>query len=302
MVSHNRRLHLRTNLLIDTIVGSRGISLSGGQKQRIGLARALFSKKKLVMIDDGFSGLDATTEETVFTNVFGQHGILRKSGLTAILVTHAVSRLPYADLIIALNGRGQIAELGTFDNLRHAGGYVEGLAMKHRYEIVSQGGHNAAEPSLSSAQQSSPRPIVQKRVVKSEEDNLSRQTGEWSTYKYYFGTIGWTRTLLSLFFLVLSGSATKLTELIITYWTDAVSARGSQVNGVYLGLFGMLAGIGAILWVVGCYHFFLFLVPLSAEKLHAKLLGAVMNAPLYFFTSTDTGVTTNRQVILYSQR
>jgi ATP-binding cassette subfamily C (CFTR/MRP) protein 1 len=279
--------------LLDTIVGSRGISLSGGQKQRVGLARALYSKKQLMLIDDGFSGLDAATEETVFVNLFGKQGILRRAGITAILVTHAVARLPYADHIIALNADGRIAEQGAFSFLRSAGGYVEGLATKHKYESTSGRGEGVGELVVDTIA-SHPVAANQSKFTKAEEDNLSRQTGEWSTYKYYFGSIGWSRSLLSLISLVLSGTATKITELLITYWTDAISARGNEVNGLYLGLYGMLSAIGTVFWVVACYHFFLSLVPVSAEKLHARLLGTVMNAPLYFFTSTDTGVTTNR--------
>jgi ABC-type bacteriocin/lantibiotic exporter with double-glycine peptidase domain len=123
---------------------------------------------------------------------------------------------------------------------------------------------------------------------------LNRPIGELSTYKYYFSSIGWSSSLLCLSYTVLSGVAAKLTELLVTYWTNALLAHGTEVNGLYLGLYGMLAVIGTIFWTVACYHFFLYLVPVSAEKLHARLLRAVMNAPLSFFTSTDTGVTTNR--------
>lgn len=292
MYRHSHYL-VRSNMHLDTTVGSRGISLSGGQKQRVGLARAVYSKKQLIMIDDGFSGLDTATEETVFVNLFGRKGLFRRAGITAILVTHAVARLPYADHIIALNAAGQVAEQGKFEDLKHSGGYVEGLATKHKYESGS-GGSEDVEKITPDGKRISPPAAVQKKGIQSEKDDLGRRIGEWSTYKYYFGSIGWRRTLLSLFFLVLSGTSTKLTELLITYWTDALSTHGSEVNALYLGLYGMLAGVGTIFWVVATYHFFLFLVPVSAEKLHARLLGAVMNAPLYFFTSTDTGVTTNR--------
>lgn len=275
--------------------------MSGGQKQRVGLARALYSKKELILIDDAFSGLDAETEETVFVKYFGRQGLLRQAGATAILVTHAVTRLPYSDYIIALDADGQISEQGTFDQLRNAGGYVERLATKHKYESATTSSEDSGvEPSAGqptmSAQDSKARANAK---VEAEEEDLNRSLGELSTYKYYFSYIGWSRSCLSLFYVATSGTAIKLTELLITYWTNALSTHDKQVNsGLYLGLYGMLAGIGAILWVVGCCHFFLSLVPVSAQKLHARLLHTVMNAPLYFFTSIDTGVTTNRLVLL----
>ena len=272
--------------------------MSGGQKQRVALARALYSKKELIIIDDCFSGLDAETEERVFVNFFGQQGFLRKSETTAILVTNAVTRLSYADYIISLDAHGQIAEQGTFMQLQHGGGYVQSLATNHRYETEDSSAPTAngdvdkkpftAQPILSADA------IKARANIKAQEDDLSRPVGEFSTYKYYFSSIGWSSTLLWLFYTVLSGVAAKLTELLVTYWTDALLVHGTEVNALYLGLYGMLAGIGTVFWTVACYHFFLYLVPVSAEKLHARLLSTVMNAPLAFFTSTDTGVTTNR--------
>jgi ATP-binding cassette, subfamily C (CFTR/MRP), member 1 len=272
--------------------------LSGGQKQRVALARALYSKKELIIIDDCFSGLDAETEEKVFVNFFGREAFLRKSGTTAILVTNSVTRLSYADYIISLDAHGQIAEQGTFKQLQHGGGYVQSLAANHRYENEDSSAPTANGDS--SKKSDTPQPTLSADALKSranikaQEDDLSRPVGELSTYKYYFSSIGWSSTLLWLFYTVLSGVAAKLTELLITYWTDALSVHGTEVNALYLGLYGMLAGIGTVFWTVACYHFFLYLVPVSAEKLHARLLSTVMNAPLSFFTSTDTGTTTNR--------
>ncbi|KAN0096080.1 putative ATP-binding cassette transporter [Hyaloscypha variabilis] len=276
----------------DTLVGSKGISLSGGQKQRVALARALYSKKELMIIDDGFSGLDAETEELVFTRLFGKQGLLKRLGTTAILVTHAVHRLPYADHIISLDANGRISEQGSFEQLKGSGGYVENLAIRRKYEpdATATSGEEIALPTVG-AKSAVERLATQ---VKAEDEDLSRPIGEWSTYKYYFASIGWTRSLLSLFYLTLSGTAVKLTELLITYWTNAISEHGNEVNSLYLGLFGLLAGIGIVFYSVSTYHYFLYVVPGSAEELHARLLRSVMNAPLSFFTSTDTGVTTNR--------
>ena len=72
-----------------TLVGSAGISLSGGQKQRLAIARAIYSRNSLVILDDVFSGLDADTEEKVFNRLLGKQGLLRRSHVTVVLVTHA---------------------------------------------------------------------------------------------------------------------------------------------------------------------------------------------------------------------
>lgn len=90
-----------------TQIGSQGFALSGGQKQRLvrsiiskklnknrtnqyqSLARAIYSRAKIIILDDVFSGLDATTEKHVFTKLLGSDGILRKLEATVILVTHS---------------------------------------------------------------------------------------------------------------------------------------------------------------------------------------------------------------------
>ena len=59
-----------------------------------------------------------------------------------------------------------------------------------------------------------------------------------------------------------------------------------------------LTGVGILSFCAGVYHYFLYVVPGSAVELHARLLNAVMGAPLHFFTSTDTGTTTNRYAII----
>ena len=81
-----------------TVIGSNGVSLSGGQKQRLSLARALYARKPLLLLDDVLGGLDATTEHDVVENVFGSNGFLRKNGVAAVLVSH--SRKPMSSYLV----------------------------------------------------------------------------------------------------------------------------------------------------------------------------------------------------------
>ena len=72
-----------------TVIGSRGVTLSGGQKQRVALARAVYADASLLILDDIFSGLDADTEEHIFSCLFSKQGLFRRRETTVILVTHA---------------------------------------------------------------------------------------------------------------------------------------------------------------------------------------------------------------------
>ncbi|MDR9415381.1 MAG: ABC transporter ATP-binding protein [Gracilimonas sp.] len=84
--------------------------LSGGQQQRVALARAIAPKPKLVLMDEPFSGLDAMLRDTTRKEV---RAILKKSGMSAILVTHDQEEaLSFADRIAVMNN-GQVEQIGT---------------------------------------------------------------------------------------------------------------------------------------------------------------------------------------------
>jgi ATP-binding cassette subfamily C (CFTR/MRP) protein 1 len=273
-------------------VGSAGISLSGGQKQRLALARAVYAKKELVILDDVFSGLDAETEELVFNRLLRKQGLLQQMQVTVLLVTHAVHRLPYSNHVIALDNMGRIAEQGSFDKLKDSGGYVQDLAAKLK-------GEDDSSSEEDNGDELQPIKLVPTFPADQEEFNaqteeLNRQTGDFQVYKYYFASIGWKYNTAFIGFVALYGTAGKLTEFVVTYWTDAVAARGNEANGFYLEMYTLLASLGLAGLMGGAYVFLLKVVPKTASVLHERLLRTVMAAPLSFFTSTDTGTTTNR--------
>ena len=70
-----------------------------------------------MILDDVFSGLDAISEDRIFSRLLGKTGLLRRLGTTVTLVTHAAHRLSYADQIIALSVQGTVSEQGTFEQL-----------------------------------------------------------------------------------------------------------------------------------------------------------------------------------------
>ncbi|KAE9376787.1 putative ATP-binding cassette transporter [Stipitochalara longipes BDJ] len=270
-----------------TPVGSAGISLSGGQKQRLALARALYARNELVILDDIFSGLDAETEEHIFNKLLGKNGLFRQLGTTVLLATHAIHRLSYSDYVIAMGGSdGRIVEQGSFDQLRNAGGYVQSLAARIKSEDTESSAGKKSDVSAGLA------PF--KADNEEEIEELNRQTGDFAVYSYYFGSIGWFTAAVFFAFVVLFGVSSKMTEFLITFWTKAVTAHGNEVNGFYIGLYAMLAFLGLLGLVLAVAQLALALVPRSAEVLHERLLTTVMAAPLSFFTKTDTGTTTNR--------
>ena len=100
------------NLGLDTHVGDRGTSLSGGQRQRLGIARAFFTKPKLLVFDEATSSLDGETEEQITATLEKIKG-----KTTLILIAHRLSTVRSADLVIYINN-GTIQCQGSFEYVR----------------------------------------------------------------------------------------------------------------------------------------------------------------------------------------
>ncbi|WP_414939447.1 ABC transporter ATP-binding protein [Amycolatopsis sp. cmx-11-51] len=95
----------------DTLVGERGLTLSGGQRQRLGLARALMTDPRVLVLDDATSAIDTVTEAAI-------HDTLRSvtAGRTTLLIAHRRSTLALADRIAVLD-KGRVVDIGTEEEL-----------------------------------------------------------------------------------------------------------------------------------------------------------------------------------------
>jgi ABC-type multidrug transport system fused ATPase/permease subunit len=98
---------------LDTNLGERGAKISGGQRQRIGIARALFTKPKLLVLDEATSALDGGTEESISRDI---HKL--KGSTTVVIIAHRLSTIREADLVLYMD-KGVIVAQGTFEEVRN---------------------------------------------------------------------------------------------------------------------------------------------------------------------------------------
>ncbi|KAI8662569.1 hypothetical protein LRP88_06782 [Fusarium phalaenopsidis] len=146
----------------ETVVGERGISLSGGQKARVSLARAVYARADIYLLDDVLSAVDSHVGRHIIDNVLGPRGLL--SSKTRILATNAIAVLRQASYVTLLKD-GEVAERGTYKQLVSMKGLVADLLRTAGHES----GSNSSEPS-SSASSSKAATIIEPDSSQAKEE------------------------------------------------------------------------------------------------------------------------------------
>ncbi|RKF55054.1 Metal resistance protein YCF1 [Golovinomyces cichoracearum] len=139
----------------ETQVGERGISLSGGQKARLTLARAVYARADIYLLDDCLSAVDQHVGRHLIDNVFGPNGLLR--GKTRILATNSIPVLKEADFIYLLRD-GRIVEKGT---------YLQLMAMKGEISTLMK-----TAGSREQTQEESEQSSCNSTIVATEENDI----------------------------------------------------------------------------------------------------------------------------------
>ncbi|OWF39711.1 multidrug resistance-associated protein 5-like [Mizuhopecten yessoensis] len=217
-----------------TEIGERGINISGGQKQRLSLARAVYSKSAIYLLDDPLSAVDVHVGRHLF------HKCITKTlaGKTVILVTHQLQYLKHCDEILVI-GEGKIAERGHHYDLIDRNGYY-GSMMGQFHATTS---HNAAtgDNKYSSSQHGqiqSPNESKEKTSSNADEKkgNLTEKeeahVGDvsWGTYKSYMSAGGGYVPLSFVMLLVIISCAV----LVFTDWWLGVWLRDNAAFTTFI--------------------------------------------------------------------
>jgi ABC-type multidrug transport system fused ATPase/permease subunit len=99
---------------IDTQVGERGTKISGGQRQRLGIARAMFTRPHLLVLDEATSSLDGETEADISEAIHALRG-----ATTVVMIAHRLSTVRNADIVVYMD-KGRVLATGTFSEIRSA--------------------------------------------------------------------------------------------------------------------------------------------------------------------------------------
>ncbi|CAI6082463.1 unnamed protein product, partial [Clonostachys chloroleuca] len=266
-----------------TNTGTRGSRLSGGQQMRVSLARALYSKRSLMILDDVLTGLDRSTEASILNAAFGKDGLVKQLGSTVVLATNSVAHLNFADHIIVLNEDGTIAEQGTLEEVSAAGGYASRLA-------------NLPAPSTARPELELSKETLEELELPGddEEFDMSRSAGDFQVYKYYVQLAGPGTFLFYLLACAAFVFGLSFPSIWLQWWTNSNKEHPNENSAYWLSVYASLAALALGSCMLSDYIFRIILLPKTSTKFHELLLGTTVHANTAFLTSTDAGQTTNR--------
>ncbi|KAJ5909248.1 P-loop containing nucleoside triphosphate hydrolase protein [Penicillium taxi] len=268
----------------NTQVGDRGISISGGQRQRLALARAVYSKLDIMVLDDVFSALDIRTATCIMHRLFGLDGLLRQLNKTIILVTNSTHILQDSDWIVILNSDGSMREQGTWHQPQIQALY-QSLEIHRGARTIENWDEVEPEDKFLS--------VCQTKTAPSRPESLDpfRKNGDSAVYNHYISAIGGYRLLSAILIFLSSAIFAILIQSWLRIWTESNTA--SQHIWFYLRVYVALA-IGHWVSLTGIGTMPLLVVPTSGRALHSQILNTVIKAPLSFITSADIGTTLSR--------
>uniref|UniRef100_A0A3Q3RY77 ABC-type glutathione-S-conjugate transporter n=1 Tax=Mastacembelus armatus TaxID=205130 RepID=A0A3Q3RY77_9TELE len=306
-----------------TEIGEKGLNLSGGQKQRVSLARAVYRKADVYLLDDPLSAVDAHVGQHIFDKVIGPKGVLRDK--TRILVTHGMSFLPQADLILVLVD-GEITESGSYQELlsRHGAfaDFIHTFASTERKESAIQRGKETLHISLfffffikltyglsifnrgdttnSNLQNMEPVSEADEEQVPEDLGKLTEvdkaRTGrvKLEMYRKYFKTIGLAIIIPIVFLYAFQQGASLAYNYWLSMWADDPIVNGTQIDtNLKLTVFGALGFVQGIA-IFGTTVAISVCGIIASRQLHMDLLINVLRSPMSFFECTPSGNLLNR--------
>ncbi|GIJ90521.1 hypothetical protein Asppvi_009478 [Aspergillus pseudoviridinutans] len=244
------------------------------------LARALFSKCDILLLDDTFSGLDGETEQIIFDNLFGVTGLTRRLETTVVLVCNSSQYFQAADHVVVL-GDHRIIDQGNWQDIRVKAASIAKFTSGHRTRDKAVLSANSDELS------------AHLRAKDETEIDLARQTGDPALYGYYLSSIDF----MNIFFLITSTASYALFITIPQYWLRLWTELGGRNTAFYVGGFLFLSSLSWISTSAQMWSILIRLAPQSGSRLHQRLLHIVTSAPLSYFSKTDNGSILNSQDI-----
>ncbi|XP_072179889.1 ATP-binding cassette sub-family C member 9-like [Diadema setosum] len=293
-----------------TELGDKGITLSGGQKQRVSVARAMYARSDVVILDDPLSALDMHVSADLFNK--GIKGILRQRHQTVILVTHQLQYLPHADKIIYMSD-GEVKCQGTSEEIVQVCPELK-RQWQQAVRKASESGGDKRESTTELERKKLFRQCSRQISIFSNAESVrgneidsllvqeERDVGAvaFSNYIFYLSSVGYVIAAVILAFAVLRGSLQVATNFWLSEWSEAGMKNTTTNNNTTIGdQTDYVIGFAALsMATVVCQVLFNFMVNAgiltAAKRIHFYLLENLIRVPMRFFDITPIGRILNR--------
>ncbi|XP_072320763.1 ATP-binding cassette sub-family C member 12 [Eucyclogobius newberryi] len=308
-----------------TEIGERGLNLSGGQKQRISLARAVYSNRDIVLLDDPLSAVDAHVGKHIFEECIKKE----LHGKTILLITHQLQYLEFCDDILLLED-GEIVESGHHQELMRFNKRYAQLISNYQVERSKEQKDEHEIPIQDRVQEDTMRrarsesgidnpgldmsgenvePVSPKcpadgdQLVK--EETSTEGSMKWRIYYSYIkATGGLCVVFLMLVIFALLVGTTAFGNWWLSYWlgqgngfNDTVSNPGNITDNpklhFYQMIYGLIVVFMLVLAIVKCFVYTSITIN-AACNYHENIFRNVISRPMSFFDTTPTGRILNR--------
>ncbi|XP_071665785.1 multidrug resistance-associated protein 1-like isoform X2 [Patagioenas fasciata] len=290
-----------------TEIGERGVNISGGQKQRVSLARALYSNADLYLLDDPLSAVDVHVGKHLFEKIIGPSGLLKSK--TRILVTHNLTVLPHADLIIIME-EGRISQMGTYQELiSKRANFVDltrDFSSEHTSEETTPMKASPSKEEDQLGRSLQPRePLKHKnsssdqwKILTNNKEKVATGGMKMSVVLKYLQAFKWRWMWLTIAAYLGQNALAIGQNLWLSIWTAETAevsdfTEWKQSQNYKLCIYGLLGFTQGLLVCCGAYV--LTRGSLSASRaLHRQLLDNVLHLPLQHFETNPVGQIINR--------
>lgn len=296
-----------------TEVGEKGISLSGGQKARLSLARAVYARADVYLLDDPLSAVDEHVGKHLIDHVLGPNGLLKTK--CKILATNAIHVLSIADRLHMIKD-GKLVEQGT---------YLEIMAQEKSQlrQLIADFGKNANSASTSSAASTREKDLESdsdfevtslrrasdatlrdsddEEEVEEDEDAIARKEHlehgkvKWDVYLAYAKACNPRNVLIFLSTTVLSTVLSVALNVWLKHWSEVNTKYGYNPQiAKYLGTYFLLGMMFSLATLISSCFMWIYCTIQGSRKMHDAMARSVLRAPMSFFETTPIGRVLNR--------
>ncbi|PBK89813.1 ATP-binding cassette transporter [Armillaria gallica] len=267
-----------------TEVGERGLTLSGGQKARVTLARAIYSKAAIILLDDVLAALDVHTSKWIIDKCL--KGDLVKNR-TVILVTHNIAMAePIAQFVVSLKD-GHIASQGSLSSV-----LSQDLTLAEEARRDAEALHKADEEvDVNGELKEQPVKKSDGALIMTEE--IQEGHVSWPSLRLYLIAIGGNHAALffgAFFgtFIVQQGLSTVQTWYLGFWASQYENHEPSEVNVFYyLGVYGLLLLVTFLLYIAS-FSVYVFGAIRASREINSKLMKSILGTTLRWLDTTPT--------------